>query len=29
MPLVENASACSKAWLAFVDKSQQARGAAA
>ena len=29
MPLVENAGACSKAWLAFVDKSRQARGAAA
>jgi abhydrolase domain-containing protein 6 len=29
MPLVENAGACSKAWLAFVEKSRQARGAAA
>jgi pimeloyl-ACP methyl ester carboxylesterase len=29
MPLVENASACAWAWLAFVDKSRQARGAAA
>lgn len=29
MPLVENASACAGAWLAFVDKSRQARGAAA
>jgi pimeloyl-ACP methyl ester carboxylesterase len=29
MPLVENASACSRAWLAFVDKSRLARGAAA
>jgi abhydrolase domain-containing protein 6 len=29
MPLVENAGACAKAWLAFVDKSRQARGAAA
>lgn len=29
MPLVENAGACSRAWLAFVDKSRQARGAAA
>lgn len=29
MPLVENAGACSRAWLAFVDKSRQTRGAAA
>jgi pimeloyl-ACP methyl ester carboxylesterase len=29
MPLVENAGACSKAWLAFVDKARQTRGAAA
>jgi len=29
MPLVENAGACAKAWLAFADKSRQARGAAA
>jgi abhydrolase domain-containing protein 6 len=29
MPLVENAGACAKAWLAFVEKSRQARGAAA
>ncbi|HEY4676796.1 MAG TPA: alpha/beta fold hydrolase [Candidatus Angelobacter sp.] len=29
MPLVENAGTCSRAWLAFVDKSRQARGAAA
>jgi abhydrolase domain-containing protein 6 len=29
MPLVENAGACSRAWLAFVEKSRQARGAAA
>ena len=29
MPLVENGGACSRAWLAFVDKSRQARGAAA
>jgi abhydrolase domain-containing protein 6 len=29
MPLVENAGACSKAWLAFVDKAQRTRGAAA
>lgn len=29
MPLVENAGACSKAWLAFADKSRHARGAAA
>lgn len=29
MPLVEDAGACSKAWLAFVDKSRQAHGAAA
>jgi abhydrolase domain-containing protein 6 len=29
MPLVENAGACAKAWLGFVDKSRQARGAAA
>jgi abhydrolase domain-containing protein 6 len=29
MPLVENAGACAKAWLTFVEKSRQARGAAA
>jgi len=29
MPLVENARACSAAWLAFVGKSRQTRGAAA
>jgi pimeloyl-ACP methyl ester carboxylesterase len=29
MPLVENARQCATAWLAFVEKSQQARGAAA
>ena len=29
MPLVENAGACARAWLAFVDKARQARGAAA
>jgi pimeloyl-ACP methyl ester carboxylesterase len=29
MPLVENAGACAKAWLAFADKSRQARGASA
>jgi|ERR1051326_481541 pimeloyl-ACP methyl ester carboxylesterase len=29
MPLVENAGACARAWLAFVDKSRQASGAAA
>jgi pimeloyl-ACP methyl ester carboxylesterase len=29
MPLVENARQCSAAWLAFADKSRQARGAAA
>src|ERR1700732_4337819 len=29
MPLVENAGTCAKAWLAFVEKSRQARGAAA
>lgn len=29
MPLVENAGACAKAWLDFIDKSRQARGAAA
>ncbi|HXA85478.1 MAG TPA: alpha/beta fold hydrolase, partial [Candidatus Dormibacteraeota bacterium] len=29
MPLVENARKCAAAWLAFVDKSRQARGAAA
>ncbi|MGC2743855.1 MAG: alpha/beta hydrolase [Candidatus Angelobacter sp.] len=29
MPLVENAGACSRAWLAFVDKARRARGAAA
>jgi pimeloyl-ACP methyl ester carboxylesterase len=29
MPLVENAGLCARAWLAFVDKSRQARGAAA
>jgi abhydrolase domain-containing protein 6 len=29
MPLVENARKCSAAWLAFADKSRQARGAAA
>ena len=29
MPLVENARQCASAWLAFVDKSRQARGAAA
>jgi len=29
MPLVENAGECSKAWLAFVDKTSRARGAAA
>jgi pimeloyl-ACP methyl ester carboxylesterase len=29
MPLVENARKCATAWLAFVDKSRQARGAAA
>jgi abhydrolase domain-containing protein 6 len=29
MPLVENARKCSTAWLTFVDKSRQARGAAA
>lgn len=29
MPLVENAGACAKTWLAFADKSRQARGAAA
>jgi len=29
MPLVENARACSAAWLAFVEKSRQTRGAAA
>jgi pimeloyl-ACP methyl ester carboxylesterase len=29
MPLVENAGACARAWLAFVEKSRQARGAAA
>ncbi|HEY2169104.1 MAG TPA: alpha/beta hydrolase [Candidatus Angelobacter sp.] len=28
MPLVENAGACARAWLAFADKSRQARGAA-
>lgn len=29
MPLIENARECSAAWLAFADKSRQARGAAA
>lgn len=29
MPLVENAGTCSMAWLAFAEKSRQARGAAA
>ncbi|HEX3103098.1 MAG TPA: alpha/beta fold hydrolase [Terriglobales bacterium] len=29
MPLVENAGACARAWLAFAEKSRQARGAAA
>jgi len=29
MPLVENAGTCARAWLAFADKSRQARGAAA
>ncbi len=29
MPLVENAGTCARAWLAFVEKAQQARGAAA
>jgi pimeloyl-ACP methyl ester carboxylesterase len=29
MPLVENAGVCSKAWLAFAEKSRQARGVAA
>ncbi|HEX3092970.1 MAG TPA: alpha/beta hydrolase [Candidatus Angelobacter sp.] len=29
MPLVENAGTCARAWLAFVDKSRQPRGAAA
>ncbi len=29
MPLVENAGTCARAWLAFVDKSRRARGAAA
>src|ERR1044071_152261 len=29
MPLIENARQCASAWLAFVDKSRQARGAAA
>jgi abhydrolase domain-containing protein 6 len=29
MPLVENAGRCSAAWQAFVEKSRQARGAAA
>jgi abhydrolase domain-containing protein 6 len=29
MPLVENAGACSRAWLAFAGKSREARGAAA
>ena len=29
MPLVENAGTCAKAWLAFADRSRQARGAAA
>jgi pimeloyl-ACP methyl ester carboxylesterase len=29
MPLVENARQCANAWLAFVDKSRQVRGAAA
>ncbi|HEV7523303.1 MAG TPA: alpha/beta hydrolase [Candidatus Angelobacter sp.] len=29
MPMIENARACSGAWLAFADKSRQARGAAA
>jgi len=29
MPLVENAGACAKAWLAFAEKSRQARRAAA
>ena len=29
MPLIENASQCASAWLAFVDKSCQGRGAAA
>lgn len=28
MPLVENARQCAAAWLAFVDKSRQSRGAA-
>jgi pimeloyl-ACP methyl ester carboxylesterase len=29
MPLVESAGTCARAWLAFMDKSRQARGAAA
>jgi pimeloyl-ACP methyl ester carboxylesterase len=29
MPLIESARECANAWLAFVDKSRQARGAAA
>lgn len=29
MPLIESARECAAAWLAFVDKSRQARGAAA
>jgi abhydrolase domain-containing protein 6 len=29
MPLVENARTCSAAWLSFVEKTRQARGAAA
>jgi pimeloyl-ACP methyl ester carboxylesterase len=29
MPLIESARECANAWLAFVDKSSQARGAAA
>jgi abhydrolase domain-containing protein 6 len=29
MPLVENAGTCAKAWMAFAEKSRQARGAAA
>jgi abhydrolase domain-containing protein 6 len=29
MPLIESARECANAWLAFVDKSRQVRGAAA